>query len=86
MLVRGLWETGSSCVLGICITDTDATSYTDKTSKKVLETHVKRKKDKYLQACLDQRRSFTPLVYSDRRLAMRFSNTRAFLHAISSTE
>ena len=64
VLVHGLWETGSSCVLNICITDTDAPSYSDKTSKKVLETHAKRKKDKYLQACLDRRRSFTPLVYS----------------------
>ena len=64
VLVRGLWETGSSCVLDICITDTDAPSYKDQTSKKVLEGHVKKKKDKYLQACLDRRRTFTPLVYS----------------------
>ena len=33
VLVHGLWETGSSCVLDICITDTDAPSYADKTSK-----------------------------------------------------
>ena len=30
---------------------------------------MKRKKDKYLQACLDRRRSFTPLVYSVDRMA-----------------
>ena len=64
VLVHGLWETGSECVLEICILDTNANSYKDKTSKKVLEEHVKRKKDKYLQACLDRRRSFTFLVYS----------------------
>ena len=29
-----------------------------------MEGHVKKKKDKYLQACLDRRRTFTPLVYS----------------------
>ena len=46
VLVHGLWETGSGCVLDICITDTDTNSYADKTSKKVLETHVKRKKEK----------------------------------------
>ena len=63
-LVRGLWETRCSCVLDICITDTDQPSYNDDSSKKVLEGHVKRKKNKYLQACLDRRRTFTPLVYS----------------------
>ena len=64
MLVHGLWETGSGCVLDICISDTDAKSYADKTSKRVLEDHAKRKKAKYLQSCLDRRRSFAPLVYS----------------------
>ena len=29
-----------------------------------MEGHVKKKKDKYLQACLDRRRTFTPLLYS----------------------
>ena len=51
-------------MLDICILDTDANSYKDKTSKKVLEEHVQWKKEKYLQACLDRRQSFTPLVYS----------------------
>ena len=64
LLVHGLQETGNSCVLNICITDTDAPSNSEKTSKKVLETHVERKKEKYLQACLDRQRSFTPLLYS----------------------
>ena len=54
ILVRGLWETGSLCVLDICIRDTDQPSYKDQTSKKVLEGHVKKKKDKFLQACLDR--------------------------------
>ena len=64
VLVHGLWETGSGCVLDICISDTDARSYADKTSKRVLEDHAKRKKSKYLQQWLDRRRSFAPLVYS----------------------
>ena len=50
VLVYGLWETGTSCVLDVCITDTDQPSYKDDSSKKVLEGHVKRKKNKYLQA------------------------------------
>ena len=64
VLVHNLWETGSGCVLDICISDTDARSYANKTSKRVLEDHVKGKKSKYLQPCLDRWRSFAPLVYS----------------------
>ena len=64
MLVHGLWETGSGCVLDICIPDTDARSFANKTSKRVLEDHAKRKKSKYLQLCLDRRWSFAPLDYS----------------------
>ena len=30
----------------------------------VLKTYAKTKKDKYAEACLERRRSFTPLVYS----------------------
>ena len=71
VLVYGLWETGTSCVLVVCISDTDQPSYKDDSSKKVLEAHVKRKKGKYLQACLDRRRSFTPLVYSVDGMACR---------------
>ena len=63
VLVHGLWERGSGCVLGIRITDTDTPSYKDISSAKVLERAAKAKKSKYLQPCLDQRRSFTPLVY-----------------------
>ena len=82
MLVHGLWETGSSCVLDICIPDTNATSSADKTPKKVLETHVKRKKDKYLQACLYRRQSFTPFVYSVDGMA--FKEAQAFEKRIAS--
>ena len=63
MLVNGLWERGIGCVLDIRFTDTDAPSYKDFTSAKVLERAAKAKKAKYLQPCLDQRLSFTPLVY-----------------------
>ena len=63
MLVHGLWERGSGCVLDIRITGTDANSYKDISLAKVLERAAKAKKEKYLQACLDRSRSFTPLVY-----------------------
>ena len=64
MKIHGLWERGSDCIVDVRITDTDAKSYHNQTSEKVLERAAKVKKDKYLQPCLDRRRSFVPLVYS----------------------
>ena len=64
VLIHGLWERGSGCVLDIHITDTDAPSYKNHTPTKVLERAAKAKKAKYLQPCLDRRRIFMPLVYS----------------------
>ena len=43
---------------------------------------MKRKKDKYLQACLDRRRSFTPLVYSVNGMACK--EAQAFEKRITS--
>ncbi|KAL7523651.1 hypothetical protein ACHAXR_000265, partial [Thalassiosira sp. AJA248-18] len=62
--VHGLWKHGSTCILDIRITDTDSKSYEASSSSKVLEKAAKTKKDKYAEACLERRRSFTPLVYS----------------------
>jgi hypothetical protein len=62
--IHGLWKHGSTCILDIRITDTDSKSYASSSSAKVLEKAAKEKKDKYLEACLERRRSFTPLVYS----------------------
>ena len=56
-------------VLDICVTDTDAKSYVSSASKKVLERAAKKKKDKYLDACLERRRTFAPLAYSVDRMA-----------------
>ena len=56
--IHGLWERGSDCILDVRITDTDAKSYHNQTSAKVLERSVKAKKYKYLQPCLDRRRSY----------------------------
>ena len=61
---HGLYKRGQSAVMDICVTDTDANSYKQTSSEKVLEKAAKRKKDKYLDACLERRRSFVPLVYS----------------------
>ena len=46
------------------IVNLDAGSYLRQTSAKSLATAKKEKMDKYLQICLDHRRSLTPMVYS----------------------
>jgi hypothetical protein len=45
-------------------TDTDAKSYSKRDPAKVLESQEKEKKQKYLEACLERRRHFTPFVCS----------------------
>jgi hypothetical protein len=62
--VRGFWRRGTTAIFDVRITDTDAPSYRSQTPAKVLLMHEKRKKDKYLDACLASRRQFTPLVLS----------------------
>ena len=42
----------------------DAGSYLHQTSAKALATAEKGEKYKYLQPCLERRRSFTPMVHS----------------------
>jgi hypothetical protein len=64
VLVHSLWKRGESCVLDVRITDTDAPVYRGKSSENVLAMHAKGKKDLYLRACVERRRSFAPLVYS----------------------
>ena len=62
--VHGLWKRGQTCILDVRVTDTDAKSYANSTSAKVLENAAKRKRDLYREACLERRRSFGALVYS----------------------
>ena len=46
------------------ITDTDAKSYGNVSSAKILARHEREKKKKYEEACKERRRTFVPLVYS----------------------
>lgn len=64
LLIRGLWSRATECIIDVRITDLDAASACSRDSHKVLESHEKAKKRKYLQACLDQRRHFSPFVLS----------------------
>jgi len=79
---HGLWKNGETCIMDIRITDTDAKSYSSSTSRKVLEKAAREKKDKYLDACLERRRSFVPLVYSVDGMACK--EARAFEKRVAS--
>jgi hypothetical protein len=55
VLIRGLWESGTDCIIDVRVTDLDAKSNISKDPAKVLAAHGKEKKRKYLEACLKQR-------------------------------
>jgi hypothetical protein len=59
----------------IRITDVDAASNRSKDPHKVLNTHERGKKKKYLEACLEQRRHFTPCMVSTDGLLGREAKT-----------
>ncbi len=61
---HGFWKRGRTTIFDIQVCYTDAKSYGNRNSKKVLESAACRKKDKYEEACLERRRHFTPMIYS----------------------
>ena len=62
--VHGFWKRGRTTIFDVRITDTDAKSYGNTASEKILAKHEREKKGKYEEACRERRRDFTPLVYS----------------------
>ena len=65
----GFWKKRGFAIFDIRIADTDAKSYGNTKSAKLLEHMEKEKKDKYSEACLKRRRDFTPMVYSVDKMA-----------------
>jgi hypothetical protein len=61
---HGFWKRGRTTIFDIQVCDTDAKSYGNRESKKVLEAAARKKKVKYEEACLERRRDFTPMLYS----------------------
>ena len=51
-------------MFNIRIVNLDAGSYLRMTPEKALAKSEEKKKDSYLQACLERRRTFNPMVYS----------------------
>jgi hypothetical protein len=62
LFCTGLWARGTDRIIDVRITDVDAKSQRSKDSHKVLEAHEREKEKKYVEACLEQRRHFSPFV------------------------
>jgi hypothetical protein len=65
---HGFWKRGRTTIFDVQVCDTDAKSYGNCKSTKVLESAAQRKKVKYKEACLKQRWDFTPMLYSVNRM------------------
>ncbi len=62
--VHGFWRRGATAIFDVRVTDTDAPYHRGQDPHKILAKHEKEKKEKYVDACLARRRTFTPLVFS----------------------
>ena len=61
---HGFWKRGTTAMFDIRIFNFNAGSYLRMMPEKALEKANKEKKYLYLQACLERRRTSTPMVYS----------------------
>ena len=64
LLIRDFWQQGTDIVHDMRVVNTDALSYLEKASEKCLHEAEKGKKNMYLEACLQQRRHFSPFFPS----------------------
>ena len=62
--VHGFWTRGRATIFDVRVTDPEAPYNQKKNPAKILLDHEKEKKTKYLEACLERQRDFTPLVFS----------------------
>ena len=62
VLVHGLYDRHTSCIIDVRVTDTDQPSYLTSTPAKAIAKQEKAKKQQYLESCLEQRRHFAPYV------------------------
>ena len=64
LLIRGFWAKCTYCIIDVRIHDVNQSSYLTRTPVAVLKSAEVSKKKKYLEACLAQRRYFTPFAVS----------------------
>ena len=62
--VRGFWRRGTTTIFDGRITDVDCPTQRNIDPAKVLRRHENEKKGKYHEACMAERKHFTPLVFS----------------------
>ena len=62
LLIRDLWQQGTDSVHDIRVMNTDSLSYVRRSPEKCLQEAERGKKKIYLEACLQQRRHFSPFV------------------------
>ena len=62
--IRGFWEQSTDCIIDVRISDVNQPSYLRRQPSSILKGAETEKKRKYLAACLEQRRHFTPFVVS----------------------
>ena len=63
LLIRGAWNPQESAAFDVLVTDTDAESYSGRSTESILRS-AEQKKQKYKDACQERHISFTPLVIS----------------------
>jgi hypothetical protein len=64
ILACGFYRPNLDTVFDVRIVDLDQKSYATKSATSTLTLHEKDKRNKYLKACQEQRRSFAPIVIS----------------------
>jgi hypothetical protein len=69
--IIGFWQRGRECVFDVRITDTQNRTSRNQDPLRVLEKCERKKKNKHLEACLEWRTDFCPLVYSVDGIAAR---------------
>ena len=64
LLVRGVWNPQESVAFDVRVTDTDAESYSGRSTESILRSAEQEKKQKYQDDCQERHTSFTTLVIS----------------------
>ena len=64
ILIGHLWANNVNCIVDVRVTDVDAPSYKNSKPTNVIRSQETAKKKKYLAACHENRRHFTPFVCS----------------------
>ena len=60
---HGFWKRGTTSMVDIKVVTLNVSSYMRMTPEKTLAKTENEKKELYLQACLERRRTFTPMLY-----------------------